>query len=98
MQPGSEPNPFEHVFRPLFHVAPAHARAELDGHHDVFESSQRLEEIVQLKDKSDIATHANQRLHIKASEFVTENTNSAILYGSQRSDQCEQRCLSRPRR
>src|SRR5579883_3458371 len=75
-----------HLLRPL--------AAKLHGHFDIFVGAQRVEQVVHLKDKADVAPHSDKLARRQLRQFATEYRNAPRLDRTERSDQGQQRRLA----
>ncbi len=98
VDPGAEPEPFQHRHPPLAHFGGGVIPGQLHRHLDVLVGGQRLEQIMHLKDEADVAAHPNQRIAGQLRQIVSEHLDASVLHAPQRPDQRQERRLPRPGR
>ena len=94
----AEPQALQHGDAALAHFRGRMAAGELQRHLHILVGGQRLEEVVHLEDKADVAPDAHQPARPEPGEIMAEDVDPALLQRAQRADQGQQCGLARARR
>ena len=92
----AEPQALQHPGAALPHLAGCSV-AELRRHLDVFVGGERIEQIVHLKDETDVAPHFDEFAAAELRQVAAEHVDPAFLSRAQCPDQGQQSGLSGPR-